>query len=46
MKRDISSENSDDFQFLLENTNWGKILPDNSPGKVYETFHIIFFLIV
>ena len=42
IKRDISSGNIDTFKFLLENTKWGKILPDNSPDKTYETFHFIF----
>ena len=38
IKHDISSENTDTFEFLLENIKWGKILPDNSPDKAHETF--------
>ena len=42
IKRDTSSENID-FKFLLENKKQDKFLPDNSPDKVYGTFHFIFF---
>ena len=42
IKRDISSENTATFKFLLENINWDRILPNDSPDKAYETFHFIF----
>ena len=41
IKGDISSENNDTFKFLLENTKWDRILPNNSPGNANETFYFI-----
>ena len=42
IKRDISSENIDNFKFLLENIKQVKLLRDNSSDKTYETFYFIF----
>ena len=41
-KQDFSSENIENFQFLLENIKWDQFLPSNTSSEAYKVFLKIF----
>ena len=40
-KRDFSNENIQNFQYLLEDINWGQFLALNAPNEAYNYFRFI-----